>query len=149
MRSLMFAACGLSMALTGGVIGCGAAVPTPGPPTVAAPAPPAWFEDVTEAAGLTFAHDAGPTGRFFLPQVIGSGAALFDYDNDGLLDIYLVQNGGPQSASTNRLFRQGPDGRFTDVSRGSGLDIAGYNMGVAIGDVDNDGHADVLVTQYG
>jgi hypothetical protein len=110
---------------------------------------PCWFRDVTDEVGLDFVHDAGPTGAYFLPQIVGSGAALFDYDNDGRLDVYLVQNGGPGSRSTNRLFHQGPDGRFTDVSKGSGLDIAGYGMGVAVGDVNNDGRPDVLVTQYG
>src|SRR5262249_44408674 len=84
--------------------------------TATAPAPkevvPAWFEDVTAVCGLDFVHDAGPTGKYFLPQVIGSGAALFDYDNDGRLDIYLLTNGGPDSRSTNRLFHQGADGRF-------------------------------------
>jgi hypothetical protein len=108
-----------------------------------------WFVDVTAESGLNFVHDAGPTGSYFVPQIIGSGAAVFDFDNDGRLDIYLIQNGGPKSSSTNRLFRQGTDGRFTDVSKGSGLDIAGYGMGVAIGDVNNDGWPDVLVTQFG
>jgi hypothetical protein len=98
---------------------------------------------------LNFVHDAGPVGHYFLPQAVGSGGAVFDFDNDGRLDLYLLQNGGPGSRSTNRLFRQGPDGRFTDVSAGSGLDVAGYGMGVAIGDVNNDGWADVLVTEYG
>jgi hypothetical protein len=79
------------------------------------------------------------TGRF--------GAALIDFDNDGRLDIYLLQNGGPKSGSRNRLFRQGADGRFTDVSAGSGLDIAGY--GTAVGDVNNDGWPDVFATEYG
>src|SRR5437867_3781778 len=93
--------------------------------TIEPPAPP-WFEDVTERVGLHFVHDAGPTGSYFFPQILGSGAALFDFDNDGRLDIYLLQNGGPDSASTNRLFRQEVDGRFTDVTAGSGLDVAGY-----------------------
>ncbi len=110
---------------------------------------PPWLEDISEKVGLNFTHDAGPAGSYFMPQIMGSGAALFDYNNDGRLDIYLVQNGGPKSHSTNRLFRQEPDGRFTDVSKGSGLDIAGYGMGVAIADVNNDGWPDVLVTQYG
>src|SRR5438552_4179341 len=109
----------------------------------------AWFRDVTREVGLDFVHDAGPLGRHFMPEMVGSGAAVLDFDNDGLLDIYLVQNGGPQSRSTNRLFRQSPDGRFTDVSAGSGLDVAGYGMGVAIGDVNNDGWPDVLVTENG
>src|SRR5262249_49315869 len=73
----------------------------------------------------------------------------FDYDNDGRLDVYLLHNAGPESRSTNRLFHQEPDGTFRDVSATSGLDIAGYNMGVAVGDVNNDGWPDLLVTQYG
>ena len=88
-------------------------------------------------------------GDYFMPQIMGSGAALFDFDNDGRLDIYLLQNGGPNSRSTNRLYHQEADGRFKDVSAGSGLDVAGYGMGVAIGDVNNDGWPDVLVTEYG
>jgi hypothetical protein len=110
---------------------------------------PPWFVDITRESGLDFVHDAGPTGSYFMPQIMGSGAALFDFDNDGRLDIYLLQNAGPNSQSTNRLYRQGPDGRFHDVSKGSGLDIAGHNMGVAIADVNNDGWPDVLITQYG
>src|SRR5262249_38956853 len=123
--------------------------PGPAPPVVEEPPGPAWFADVTDQVGLDFVHDAGPVGHFFMPQIMGSGAALFDFDNDGRLDIYLLQSGGPGSQSTNRLYHQGPDGRFTDVSKGSGLDIAGYCTGVAIGDVNNDGWPDVLVTQYG
>src|SRR5262249_22332121 len=92
---------------------------------------------------------AGAVAHLFMPKIMGGGAALFDFDNDGRLDIYLLQSGGPDSRSTNRLYRQGPDGRFTDVSKGSGLDIAGYCTGVAIGDVNNDGLPDVLVTFYG
>jgi hypothetical protein len=113
------------------------------------PSGPAWFTDVTDEVGLKFTHDAGPVGTYFMPQLMGSGAAVFDFDNDGLLDIYLVQNGGPKSQSTNRLFRQGKDGRFTDVSAGSGLDVNGYGMGVAIADVNNDGWPDVFLTEYG
>lgn len=115
----------------------------------AAPTGPLLFQDVTAQTGLTFLHDAGPLGDYFMPQIVGSGAALFDFDNDGLLDIYLVHNAGPASMSTNRLFHQEKNGRFRDVSIGSGLDIAGYGMGVAVGDINNDGWPDVLVTQYG
>jgi hypothetical protein len=110
---------------------------------------PPWFVDVTDEVGLHFVHDAGPVGNYFMPQIVGSGAALFDFNGDGLLDILLLQNGGPNSRSTNRLFRQERDGRFTDVSAGSGLDVAGYGMGVAIGDVNNDGWPDVFITEYG
>ncbi len=119
--------------------GSAAEVETPGLP---------WFQDWTTEKGLHFQHDAGPApGQYFMPQMIGSGAALFDFNGDGRLDIYLLQNGGPQGAR-NRLYQQISDGRFQDVSTGSGLDIAGYNMGVAIGDVNNDGRPDVVVTQY-
>ncbi len=125
----------------------------PRPPPDATPDPISeddrpWFDDVTGKVGLDFVHDAGPVGDYLMPQSLGSGAALFDFDGDGRLDIYLLNNGGPTGAP-NRLFRQLPDGKFQDASKGSGLDFAGYNMGVAVGDVNNDGLPDVLVTQVG
>src|SRR5260370_645669 len=82
--------------------------------------------DVTAEAGLDFVHDAGPVGTYFMPQIIGSGAALFDFNNDGLLDILLLQGAGPKSGSKNRLFQQMPGGKFKDVSSGCGLDFAGF-----------------------
>ncbi len=128
-------------------LGCGRSDPGAAVTVPADVKEPPWFEDITDKVGLAFTHDAGPAGAYFLPQIIGSGAALFDLDQDGRLDLYLIQNGGPKGA-TNRLFRQRDDGAFEDISAGSGLDIAGYGMGVAIGDVNNDGWPDVLLTSY-
>ncbi len=143
MNRLLFCRCALLAVAALAVSGCGKG------DSGSLPAGPLLFRDVTEEVGLSFIHDAGPVGTHALPQIIGSGAALFDYDNDGQLDIYLIHNAGPASKSTNRLFHQEKDGRFRDVSAGSGLDIAGYGMGAAVGDINNDGWPDLLVTQYG
>jgi hypothetical protein len=124
------------------MLGCARSTPPQQPPG------PVWFEDVTLQAGLDFVHDPGPIDdRYFFPQIFGSGAALFDMDGDGRLDVYLLNNGGP-GGKPNQLFRQRPDGTFENVSKGSGLDFAGHCMGVAIGDVNNDGLPDVVVTEY-
>jgi hypothetical protein len=109
---------------------------------------PSWFEDVTDAWGFDFVHDPGPVGTYFTPQSMGSGVAVFDFDGDGLLDIYMLNFAGPNSKTTNRLFRQVSPGKFQDVTEGSGLNVPGYSHGVAIGDVNNDGLPDVLVTQF-
>jgi enediyne biosynthesis protein E4 len=87
-------------------------------------------------------------GTYFMPESVGSGAAIFDFDGDGLMDVFLLQNAGPDSTARHQLFRQESDGTFRDVSAGSGLDLPGWGMGVAIGDVDNDGLPDVFITEY-
>jgi len=111
---------------------------------------PVWFRDATGEVALDFVHEAGPVGGdYFMPQIVGSGAAMLDFDNDGLFDLYFIQNGGPGCAARNRLYRQRQDGKFEDVSAGSGLDIAAYGMGAAVGDFDNDGWVDVYVSAYG
>lgn len=118
-------------------------------------AEPQWFLDITDQAGLDFVYETGATGALHMPEIMGSGAAMFDYDGDGDLDIYLT-NGNfvfaeaqPQTAPVNRLFRQQEDGRFVDATTESGLGDPGYGMGVAVGDIDNDGDLDVYVTNFG
>lgn len=126
--------------------------PAPSEPSIIVqeePDGPAWFEDVTDRLGLDFTHDPGPDGTYFMPQCMGSGCALCDLDGDGRPDILLLQNAGPNSKSANKLYRQKGDGTFEDVSAGSGVDFARFSMGVAIGDINNDGKPDIVITQYG
>ena len=119
-------------------------------------ATPPWFIEVTTESGLLFTHESGATGERHMPEIMGSGAAMLDYDNDGDLDVYLVNgafafapdpSGG--AAPRNQLFRQDPGLTFTDVTDESGLGDTGYGMGVATGDYNNDGWVDVYVTNYG
>src|SRR5437879_4718776 len=126
---------------------------------------PAQVFDATLPRGLDFTHRNSPTAQKYLIETMGGGIALLDYNNDGLLDIFLVNSGrltNPMPALENfgrrdplywnRLYRQNRDGSFTDVTKAAGLSNAGdgnYGMGVAVGDYDNDGHPDLYVTSYG
>jgi enediyne biosynthesis protein E4 len=128
------------------------------------PAKAPLFEDVSKQSGLDFWQHSGATGEFLLPEMVGSGVALIDYDNDGDLDVYLVQGAPTDSQGKalvplppgwkpgNRLFRNNliPSGRmtFTDVTQEAGVGYADKGMGVAAGDYDNDGHMDLYVTNY-
>jgi enediyne biosynthesis protein E4 len=123
---------------------------------------PGKFTDVTAALNLHFEYLSSHTAKHYLPETMGAGAALFDFDNDGRLDIFLV-NGAPLADPTrkgtipqktspkywNRLFHQKQDGTFEDVTVKAGLQGSGYGMGVAVGDYDNDGFEDLYVTAYG
>jgi hypothetical protein len=109
--------------------------------------------DVTTSAGLQFQHNSGAFGGKLLPETLGSGCAFLDYDADGWQDILLVNGmdwpGHKRQRSTLRLFRNNRNGTFTDVTRQAGLDVELYGMGVAVGDLNNDGYPDVLVTCVG
>jgi len=127
----------------------------------------AWFTDAAKEAGIDFVHFNGMSGEFFISEIMGAGAALVDYDNDGDLDVYLVQGGLlgtgrpllalPNGPLTDRLYRNDlvvrADGtrtlHFTDVTEQSGLKSRGYGMGVATGDFDNDGWVDLYRTAFG
>lgn len=122
------------------------------------------FREAASEVGLRFHHVNGATGQYYLPEIMGAGGALFDYDGDGDLDVLLLQGGTldrtPSSLVTprgHRLFRNdlaassdaAPRLRFTDVTEHAGFAAGDYGMGAAVGDYDNDGDADVYITNFG
>jgi enediyne biosynthesis protein E4 len=127
-----------------------------------APDSPGSFVDITARTGVRFQYQSSHTSKKYLLETMGPGVALFDYDNDGRLDLFLV-NGAPLADPTpkgaipqktgpqywNRLYHQKADGTFEDVTEKAGLQGTGYGMGVAVGDYDNDGFEDLYVTAYG
>ncbi|MGA2600521.1 MAG: CRTAC1 family protein [Bryobacteraceae bacterium] len=113
---------------------------------------PIQFTDVTKAAGIKFTHNAGRTGKKWLPETMGSGCAFFDADGDGWPDILLINGKDliPHGRTTHAaLYRNNHNGTFTDITAGSGLDVELYGIGVAIADYDNDGRDDVYITALG
>jgi enediyne biosynthesis protein E4 len=132
--------------------------PAPGPQAKS----PVTFSDITASSNLEFKHAASPTALKYLLETMGGGVAVFDFDNDGRMDLFftngallkapMVQTAAPDKSEPkywNRLYRQKQDGTFADVTERAGLKGDGYSMGVAAADYDNDGNIDLYVTGYG
>jgi enediyne biosynthesis protein E4 len=124
-------------------------------PLGALPAPEYPFEEVaSSSSGITWKHMAGKSAEKYLPETTGAGCAFLDYDNDGWMDIYLVNSGkcdffNPNPPLRNALYHNNRDGTFSDVTEKAGVMGGGYGQGVAVGDYDADGFPDLYVTQYG
>ncbi|MHC5185038.1 MAG: CRTAC1 family protein [Planctomycetota bacterium] len=115
---------------------------------------PIILKDVTDETGISFRHVDGSSGNLYIMETVSAGLALFDYDNDGDIDIYFLNGAALKGAAyknppRNALYRNDGNFRFTDVTDISGLGDTGFGLGVAVGDYDNDGHADVYVNNYG
>lgn len=118
------------------------------------PATPLFEEIPPSASGITWVHDNAMSEARYLPEALGPGCAFLDYDNDGWMDIYLVNSGPcdffkPAKPLRNALYKNNRDGTFTDVTDKAGVPGGTFGMGVAVGDYDNDGWPDIFVTSYG
>lgn len=121
---------------------------------VARGASPLFDEAPPEKSGITWVHENARSARRYLPESLGPGCAFLDYDNDGWMDIYLVNSGPsdfytPKKPLRNALYKNNRDGTFTDVTERAGVAGGTFGMGVAVGDYNNDGFPDMLVTAYG
>src|SRR5215218_7460264 len=99
--------------------------------------------DITKSAGISFSHNSGAFGRKYLPETLGPGCAFLDYDNDGWMDLLLVNSGpcdffAPKKRLNHALYKNNRDGTFTDVTEKAGLTAQLFAMGVVVGDYDND-----------
>ncbi|WP_020470891.1 CRTAC1 family protein [Zavarzinella formosa] len=130
-------------------------VPNTAQPRQSVPVPPIPFTDVTKSAGIAFTHQSGNSGVKLLPETMGGGVAVLDYDGDGKPDILFINSGwwpgelSKAPAPTLALYRNKGDGTFEDVTSDTGLGAPMYGMGVAVGDFDNDGRPDVFVSCVG
>src|SRR5882724_15093 len=118
------------------------------------PAPPLFEEIPPSVSGIAWVHDNAMSKEHYLPEALGPGCAFLDYDNDGWMDIYLVNSGPsdffkPTKPLRNALYKNNRDGTFTDVTEKAGVAGGTFGMGVAVGDYDNDGWPDIFVTSYG
>jgi len=163
---LVCAFCAASLAIHAQTPPTGKSYSSDKPPRPATTAPqfpsPVTFIDITNQTRINFKHEAAPTAQKYLLETMGAGAALLDYDNDGRLDVFFT-NGAqlldpmpkgkmPDKSNPkfwNRLYRQRADGTFEDTTERAGVKGAGYGFGVAVGDYDKDGFADLFVTHYG
>ncbi|MCI0378083.1 MAG: CRTAC1 family protein [Gemmataceae bacterium] len=160
--SRVVSCCGLSALLALCGLSCSSNNATKPDVKVAAPTGPTagapWFEDVAPASGIDFRHFDPATPVHYIQETLGSGLAWVDYNNDGWPDLFCVQDGpvraglqgeGPKAVPTNKLYRNNGDGTFTDVTVQTGLDRGGFGQGCAVGDFDNDGFDDLVVTYLG
>src|SRR4051795_10259532 len=115
---------------------------------------PLFAEVAASASGIEWVHENALSDNRYLPETLGPGCAFLDYDNDGWMDLYLVNSGPsdfykPAKPLKNALYRNNRDGTFTDVTDKAGVAGGTFGMGVAVGDYDNDGFPDMFVTAYG
>ncbi|NKB71150.1 MAG: tetratricopeptide repeat protein [Candidatus Latescibacteria bacterium] len=137
--------------LLGLLFGCTDPAPEPAP-LPQRPARTVDWVDITQASGIDFVHISGSPRQHYILEAMGSGAAFFDYDGDGFLDIFAVNGtrlAGEEVGTGNRLYRNRGDGTFADMTHQAGLERVGWGMGCAVADIDRDGDLDLYITYWG